>query len=101
MIGSISDLVSFNLVRTIEPQLALHWQQVTDCNLSPHHICWLNSYSEPLIRPASSQPNACAIWELGLVQERKTVGLPSVRSLYRPTSSSLVQGWWESEVRVK
>ena len=35
LIGSVNDLVSFNLVRIIEDQLGFHQRQVTDCNSSP------------------------------------------------------------------
>lgn len=33
LIGSVNDLISFNLVQTIGPHLGFHWWQVTDFNL--------------------------------------------------------------------
>ena len=59
LIGSVNDLVSFNLVRIIEDQLGFHQRQVTDCNSSPVIPA---SFRDPP-DPTLIKPEFCAIWE--------------------------------------
>lgn len=77
LIGSVSDLVSFNLFNTTGPHLVLHWWRTNDCNRSPRaHSASAATVSPRLSGYPNLNPMSVSL-QLGLVQEMKTAGLLS------------------------
>lgn len=71
LIGSVNDLVSFNLVRIIEDQLGFHQRQVTDCNSSPVIPASLRASENPPPHPYQASQSSVPYGSKGWLIEGK------------------------------